>query len=189
MSKRTKEMKKKVKNAIKKPSSTSNSKSKSKKGLGKRIVSGVENIVQTRQDNKTQRTQARQASYADRTYSKAMGGKWSPESTEARWTGIAGMSGSIADATSQALGAYFTGGASSALGGLGETANEVLGALQDGGIIQTPEPGQPDPGGGEADLFTQMSDWAAENPGKTLVGGGLILYGLTKVFSSSRKSA
>lgn len=83
----------------------------------------------TRQDNRTERNAnrnirratsqgARQVGRSNRMQSQAMGGKFTPESTSARWGGIASTTGSVSDAVV----AGFSGGATGIIEGLGETA-------------------------------------------------------------------
>lgn len=141
--------------------------------------------VQARQQGKTDRAEDRQQSYADRTFSKAAGGKWSPESVGARWSGIEGMTGQLAQLASGAASAYFTGGASSSMGGLSGAlagAQDVLSGVQD--VLNPSTGGEP---GGETPLPTPEESgwigWVEANPvaSVAIAGGALwLLYQVLK---------
>jgi len=156
-------------------------------GLGKRIVQGVTDISENRQQAKTERVQARQQSYADRTQSKAQGGKWTPESVDARWSGIASMSESIANAAVEGISAYYGGGYASAFGGI----EDVLGGMAgNSGVVTNPEMSGPGNKGDQPRVEDSggVMAWASENP---LLAGGIavtVVYVVSKAMSK-RKAA
>jgi hypothetical protein len=57
-----------------------------------------------RQSGRSQRQARRQAGRTARTEAKSMGGKWSPGSTGARWSGAAGLAGALAPIAVTGLG-------------------------------------------------------------------------------------
>ena len=156
-------------------------------GLGKAIVSGISDMVETRQDNKTTRAEARQQSYIARTEAKAAGGKWTPESTQARWEGITGTTEAVGNAVVGGMSAYYGGGYTDALGSMGD----ILSGAGDGGVVNNPEnsgaagKGQaPRAEGAEGGVMA----WASENPLLAAGGAALVLYVLSKA-ASKRKAA
>jgi len=94
-------------------------------GLGAAAQRRAERKAQ-RQRQRTKRQQARQRGRTQRARAKAEGGKWSPESTAARWQGISDVTGSVADVASPLVGGLLGGegggmGAGSELGGMAES--------------------------------------------------------------------
>ena len=112
---------------------------------------------------------ARQAGRSDRTQSKAAGGFYTPESTAARWGGIASLG-----STAATLGAGIaTGGASLAAGGLdlGGTAGEFLDVFGGDQVDQDLELS----GGGAGAITDEPWFWPA-----AIGGGALVVYLATR---------
>ena len=119
---------------------------------------------QSRQAGRTARTEARAGSRASRTQSKAEGGYYSPESTAARWQGIA----AVGEQAVTVGAGIATGGASLAAGGFGAAGQNVL-----TGDDQVDSQFQPP--GGAAPITEQAWFWPA-----VIGGGAVVIWSLTR---------
>ena len=134
----------------------------------------------TRQEQKTQRTFARQARKTVKEQQKGASGYYTPEGTAARYQGIGNIAQTGIEGITTGVGAYMTGGASLAGGGVLDTLGGFL-----GGGDTAPMNG----GGGYAEEFemqsvsAQKKEWF-QNP---LILGSLAAAGIGLIVLGTRK--